>query len=88
VCRWRAIGASSRKRPALKEKMCMPIPGDALRSGWGVVRLKPWHLAGVFSSSADAEKLAQMLGAAYIVKYGDHALGSPEFTFTTTTPGL
>ncbi|MES1159087.1 MAG: hypothetical protein ABUL42_04250 [Terricaulis silvestris] len=60
----------------------MPIQGDSLKSGWGVIRLKPWHLAGVFSSSVDAEKLAQMLGPAYVIRYGDHVMGSPDFTFS------
>ena len=32
----------------------MPIPGEMLRRGWGVMRLKPWHLAGIFASSIDA----------------------------------
>lgn len=59
----------------------MPIPGDNLTAGWGVIRLKPWHLAGVFNSSVDAETLAQKLGVGYAVKYGDHILGSPDFTF-------
>jgi len=57
------------------------IPGDLLKRGWGVVRLKPWHLAGVFASSADAERLVQSLGPEYSVKYGEHVAGSPDFTF-------
>lgn len=65
----------------------MPIPGDDLKEGWGVVRLTPWHLAGVFASSADAENLANRLGPGYTVKYGDHALGSPEFSFATESNG-
>ena len=60
----------------------MAIQGDALKKGWGVVRLNPWHLAGVFVSSLDAEELAQKLGEGYIVKYGDHVFGSPDFTFS------
>ena len=60
------------------------IPGDLLKQGWGVVRMRPWHLAGVFASSADAERLAQSLGPEYLVKYGDHAVGSPEFNFKTS----
>ncbi len=59
----------------------MPIPRDDLRSGWGVVRLTPWHLAGVFQSSVEAEDLAQRLGGDYAVKYGDHVFGSPDFIF-------
>ncbi len=60
----------------------MLIPGDHLKSGWGVIRLKPWHLAGIFESSAEAENLAQRLGPGYAGKYGEHTLGSPEFNFT------
>jgi hypothetical protein len=62
----------------------MPIPGDQLRAGWGVVRLKPWHLAGVFKSSVDAEDLAKRLGVGYVVKYGDHISGSPDFSFVNS----
>lgn len=53
-----------------------------MKRGWGVLRLKPWHLAGVFTSSAEAEDLALTLGPAYTVKYGDHAPGSSDFSFT------
>jgi hypothetical protein len=62
----------------------MPIPGDNLRAGWGVIRLQPFHLAGVFSASADAENLAKQLGPAYVVRYGDHVAGSPDFSFKST----
>ncbi len=65
----------------------MSIPGDMLKQGWGVVRLKPWHLAGVFTSSAEAESLARTLGPDYAVKYGDHAVGSPEFRFVQVPAG-
>lgn len=59
----------------------MPIPGEMLKRGWGVVRLHPWHLAGIFSTSADAENLALSLGPAYTVKYGEHTPGSSDFSF-------
>ena len=62
----------------------MAIPGDMLKNGWGVVRHHPWHLAGVFVSSIDAEALARQLGDAYTVKYGDHAVGSPDFSFSSS----
>jgi hypothetical protein len=65
----------------------MPIPGEMLRRGWGVLRLKPWHLAGIFASSLEAEALAQNLGADYVVKYGEHAPGSTEFSFANPTDG-
>ena len=58
-----------------------PIPGDKLHAGWGVLRMSPWHLAGVFTSSVDAEDLAKKLGPAYVIKFGDHVFGSPDFSF-------
>lgn len=59
----------------------MPIPGEMLKRGWGVLRLQPWHLAGVFTSSAEAENLAHTLGPAYVIKYGEHTPGSADFSF-------
>lgn len=64
----------------------MPIPGELLKRGWGVLRLQPWHLAGVFTSSIEAENLAQTLGPAYTIKYGEHTPGSSEFSFSSTAP--
>jgi hypothetical protein len=64
----------------------MPIPGETLKQGWGVLRLKPWHLAGVFTSSVDAENLAQSLGPDYTVKYGEQAVGSSNFSFSAAEP--
>ena len=60
----------------------MPIPGEMLKRGWGVLRLQPWHLAGVFTSSIEAESLAQSLGPTYTIKYGEHAPGSSEFSYS------
>lgn len=60
----------------------MPIPGEMLRHGWGVVRVKPWHLAGIFASSIDAEALAETMGPGYVVQFGDHIPGSGEFSVT------
>jgi hypothetical protein len=68
----------------------MPIPGEMLKRGWGVFRQRPWHLAGVFTSSVEAESLAQSLGPDYVIKYGDHAPGSSDFSFTNPpgSPGV
>jgi hypothetical protein len=59
----------------------MAIPGSNLKAGWGVLRARPWHLAGVFASSGEAEKFMRELGAGYVIKYGDHRVGTDEFTF-------
>jgi hypothetical protein len=58
-----------------------PIPGETMKQGWGVVRVKPWHLAGIFSASIDAEALAEALGPEYQVRYGDQNAGPGEFRF-------
>lgn len=50
-------------------------------SGWGVVRLSPWHFAGLHSTSEPAEECAAEMGRDYVVKYGDHRVGSGEFVF-------
>jgi hypothetical protein len=66
---------------ACVQRTKMPIPGEMLKQGWGVLRLRPWHLAGVFTSSAEAESLAHALGPSYTIKYGEHTPGSSEFSF-------
>jgi hypothetical protein len=57
-----------------------------LKQGWGVLRQKPWHLAGIFASSVDAESLAQSLGPPYEVRYGEHEAGASHFSFAETHP--
>jgi len=64
-----------------REGQKVPIPGEMLTCGWGVLRMQPWHLAGVFAASEEAENLARVLGAAYTVKYGEHKPGSADFSF-------
>jgi len=64
----------------------MAIPGETLKQGWGVLRLKPWHLAGVFTSSVDAENLARSLGPEYTVKYGEQTVGSSDFSYAAPDP--
>ena len=54
------------------------------KSGWGVLRLSPWHLAGVFETSGDAETKIAELGAGYTIRYGDTVPGSDEFVFADT----
>jgi hypothetical protein len=65
----------------------MVMPGHDLGAGWGVLRMRPWRLAGVFVTSVEAEALARALGADYVVKYGDHRVGSGEFSFEQTAIG-
>lgn len=50
-----------------------------LKSGWGVLRLSPWHLAGVYETSGEAETKATALGAGYVIRYGDTVGGTDQF---------
>lgn len=49
------------------------------KSGWGVVRLSPWDLAGVFETSGEAETRIAELGAGYIIRWGEGVPGSDKF---------
>jgi hypothetical protein len=52
---------------------------DTKVSGWGVIRIKPWHLAGVFPTQAEAVKRMDQLGSDYIVRFGDGFRRSGDF---------
>ena len=60
----------------------MSFPGHKLRSGWGVIRRAPWHLAGVYEISAEAETRVAQLGPEYKIRYGENRLGSDEFVWS------
>lgn len=40
-------------------------------SGWGVVRVHPWRLAGIYPTQAEADRRRNKLGGRYIVRHGD-----------------
>ena len=60
---------------------------QTLKAGWGVLRVQPWHLAGVFAASVDAENLARSLGEGYVVKYGERSGGARDFVFENSSNG-
>jgi hypothetical protein len=43
------------------------------------VRAKPWHLAGVFETSGEAETKAAQVGGGYVIVYGETRPGSDDF---------
>ena len=47
--------------------------------GWGVIRLSPWHIAGIFDTPQEASALKEKLGAEYEVKYGSNTPGTDNF---------
>ena len=47
--------------------------------GWGVARMAPWHLVGVYATKDMAETKAAGMDAEYKAAYGSHRLGSDDF---------
>lgn len=66
-----------RERAASDHGERMSTPGNLVEPGWGVVRLKPSLLAGVFTEG----------GPDYAVEYGDDVAGSPDFGFVRAPDG-
>ena len=46
---------------------------------WGVYRMEPWHLAGVFGTQAEAKARCDELGSEYDFAFGSHRPGSDDF---------
>lgn len=47
--------------------------------GWGVMRLHPWRLVGIFQDRALADARAARMGPQFIVRYGEGWGGSDRF---------
>lgn len=58
-------------------------PGAVL--GWGVVRMDPWSLKGVFPDKAAAEAEAKLVGDGHTVQYGTHWPGTDDFVWSSVT---
>lgn len=48
-------------------------------AGWGVVRVQPWHLAGIFETQAEALRRMKELSPSYIVRFGSGFPRSHDF---------
>lgn len=64
----------------------MPFENAETIFGWGVVRSRPWHLAGVFETREEAEAKAAELGEGYAVHRGENRKGSDDFIWTEIHP--
>ena len=49
------------------------------KQGWGVIRVSPWRLAGIFESEAKATARQIKLGPTYIVRFGVGFAHSSDF---------
>lgn len=57
----------------------MQSNGHTVKLSWGVMRDKPWHLAGVFEWSSEAEKMAHRMGPDYKVRFGEKLSDTDQF---------
>jgi hypothetical protein len=48
----------------------MPHPGSKNKEGWGVYRVVPWHMHGVYGTEAEADLEATKVGRQYTVAFG------------------
>jgi cell filamentation protein, protein adenylyltransferase len=52
--------------------------------GWGVYRSDPWHLHGVYASSAKAAAVQLELGNGYKTAFGSHRSGTDDFVMASS----
>ena len=48
----------------------MPYPSSMNKEGWGVYRVVPWHMHGVYRTEAEADAEATKVGLQYTVAFG------------------
>jgi hypothetical protein len=60
-------------------EMNMPHQQDMTLRGWGVFRDRPWHLAGVYYTEAQATAKASQLGDEYKIAYGENRDSTDDF---------
>jgi len=48
----------------------MPYPSSVNQEGWGVYRVVPWHMHGVYRTEAEADVEAMKVGQQYSVAFG------------------
>jgi len=48
----------------------MPYPSSMNKAGWGVYRVVPWDIHGVYSTEAEADAAAIKVGRQYTVAFG------------------
>ncbi len=48
----------------------MPYPSSMNKEGWGVYRVVPWHMHGIYRTEAEADVEATKVGRQYTVAFG------------------
>ena len=65
----------------------MPDSRTANRHGWGVCRIVPWHMQGVYFTEAEANSEAKKAGREYHVAFGSSHAGTNNFTIVPAPGG-
>lgn len=67
----------------------MPYP-TLSQEGWGVYRVVPWHMHGIYLTEAEADVEAEKAGSQYTVDFGSSHLSTGNFTLVSarTLPPL
>lgn len=48
----------------------MPYPSSVNQEGWGVYRVVPWHMHGIYRTEAEADAEVIKVGQQYSVAFG------------------
>ena len=48
--------------------------------GWGVYRIFPWHMHGIYLTQSEADVEAKKVGSQYTVDFGSSHAGTGNFT--------
>lgn len=58
----------------------MPYARSVNQEGWGVYRVVPWHMHGIYLTEAEADVEAKRAGPQYTVDFGSSHGPSGNFT--------
>ena len=58
----------------------MRDPGTVNQHGWGVCRILPWHMQGIYFTEAEANFEARKVGPKYGVAFGSSDAVTGNFT--------
>jgi hypothetical protein len=62
----------------------MPYPRTVDQEGWGVYRVVPWHMHGIYRTELEADAEAVKAGNQYAVGFGSSHARSGNFTLVSS----
>lgn len=74
----------SKESPEISENLPPDPRNPGWVRGWGVYCSEPWHLYGVYASSAKAAAVQLELGSLYKTAFGSHRSGSDDFVMASS----